>query len=1859
MRSSLGKDEEPDEVNAVPRLLQTPKKKQLKVSCLEPCITPPGSPKQTKNCCVVLPSTTVEIQKTELDGHKQLELDGYKQLLLDGHKQLLLSIKDEGFNEQLDSFPKIPNFADQKLRYSSIWTIGSEIHRAVEFLDDQMNPITAKTKRRGTSLENTSALTVLRDSIYSKKRYTKLPFAPEEDTHREEKETTEFSNSKIEEEKESRESSTENEEEKTSRESFTESEHSIWNDDTEVIKYETYNPPKPYPTYSSFLPPQLFEKNLNQFPTHEDDIGVIYCYDYDEMSIEMASDFQKRFSDFYTDGVYDHPLFSRCQRGFVFKLINFMNSTNYYSGETIAERGTLMDKCYIILYGECVALCNGEMVGRHFGEGSYFGELFLIFGKIDDDNDDPNRGNSLGGFKTWQSDIIARTTTCMIEIEIAEFIELLGTHISKDLFYHTIHHVALSKSSGFKIRPPDEGIMNDIITFSKCSPSLQFSVFDSMYPWILFPGSPLFEEGTPNDAMHLLYHGVVSTSFHGRTIRDVVDRRTLCELQKNIRSGITKTLDDDRADKKEIISNIVEEGYFSTGACNVLKLCNPSIEQTFFEGRLLRGPELHTTSCYAKSTCVILTLRRAVLWELLSSGPTFEDDIKEIYNTQGFTKQTMKSVDSLREFYQKVEERKNVQNIFTDNHSSRDSQDIPAEYSVMEPSTPTPKKKPKMKLLSLSSRMTTMEFGEQYVESQKESSNESPTTPNNLGNSRFDKSDSTTFKTSRAPVSLHADDINEEKQGQALQIDTDLETLIRRMPEFSEVSQKFILFLLEHLEEESIVKRLEICRNELAAVHIIVTGKVLAYTDDIRNVTVLEPSCVFGKLPFGFSGHRFAEAASYVEVLTLHLSIILLAFEKFSDDRELVFRRFDPGVRLSNKQSVIDRVKQENQFMINSSPEFMSQLVETVSVRLFTKNDYICEKGQIGDTMLIIVHGNVRARGLRFMEPAKQTALSLGKNIVSFGKPMNIGAVLGELAVLSDAGSTRQCHVVVESNFCLVWVVERERLLELLNKYPKERIHFQQAAKSRFDPNVARNVIDHPLFRANQSRFRSLIAVLCQPMVYLTKDTVVDHTQVDDKLYIINYGRCDVYSDDQKVGTLLEGDHIGYTIMLGIHSKHIATLKACNLCHVITISRSAFTNAVEMIPSQKKIFDKQRRKRAEEARKQFQTYRRIAKRKQLILSQDNPEHKSSSSIMKSVGDVGRDCLAEWRRVAKEARDLRMGRRTLLTAARKEMFRWKQKLRRQNIDDYPVPADVRNIRIATPDWDHDIRVPVESQEEHITFRRYLRTAPAALRGRRLRSKKGRSPSRSPSPKTPNSRPVTSGPHPPKIPNGQRIELLKENSYGLPHLDFEDEYSNGIEDDDTPIPSRQYSPTHEPLAKYLLPQGTLKKIEDVTEKNEMNDQFASSLINWAHKIIKTSDTNDYNRLKKTCHVINSLRKPPIPAKVFREKTFYVNKDNDSRPMSKRERRFSIQKYWPKPQSSPYYNINLWNILPQLPNNIIEQNILTPFSPREIENKKENEIRKTTIFESSEEIVSQSNQKLSLIINQKLSLHGDMDVKRKTVHGSNAKIRTQSTKIFISKDKLELTDFGNTSNTDISEMMENNSHPLLTLQESTSPSEQKKSILKSGSSKRRASWIRASIQEEKKENPPVISEELNFGSKRRASWIRSSIQDGKQEKPPFTPEEIKKNDKKYDGSGIRYDTPKSKSLPDGPFNKNWKSYDERIENNEIEMELNPTQQLQKGLLQRYNTINNLEEVDYEEDEIDYEEDEIDYKHTDDISFNSSGTKSICILPNSKKKGNGNKIIQKGNVLCKKGKILTQSQRGSRKKARWSQIDILFGGN
>lgn len=339
------------------------------------------------------------------------------------------------------------------------------------------------------------------------------------------------------------------------------------------------------------------------------------------------------------------------------------------------------------------------------------------------------------------------------------------------------------------------------------------------------------------------------------------------------------------------------------------------------------------------------------------------------------------------------------------------------------------------------------------------------------------------------------------------------------------------------------------------------TGHVQVEMDG-TIIRELREGDVLGELgAFGFVDKRSAtvRCKEICDVYVISREALIGALEQYPEQEER-FRHLATW----RMRSDVER-KSERNVLLNcplfqqSSRKFLDRIAAHLEDKLFVTGENLCVQGEKGETMFILVQGEVDVLIGKEQEEEERVVNQLLK-----------GAVIGEIAVLglSDTRTATLRAKVV----CLVQVLHRSILMKYLAEFPREIAQFQEVGAARLAKTGIKNKNLFPsqaLFKDCQKEFLDELGQLLQRKIFFPKQTIVKEGHETNDMLALSQGRASMEKGGELVDTIKEGECFGEMAVMRVNSTSPATIKAEMMCDMQSLSCFDLETLLDKYPDEK------------------------------------------------------------------------------------------------------------------------------------------------------------------------------------------------------------------------------------------------------------------------------------------------------------------------------------------------------------------------------------------------------------------------------------------------------------------------------------------------------------------------------------------------------------------------------------------------------------------------------------------------------------------------------------------------------------------
>jgi len=539
--------------------------------------------------------------------------------------------------------------------------------------------------------------------------------------------------------------------------------------------------------------------------------------------------------------------------------------------------------------------------------------------------------------------------------------------------------------------------------------------------------------------------------------------------------------------------------------------------------------------------------------------------------------------------------------------------------------------------------------------------------------------------------------------------DSQKENFLKEVPIFKQVgcTEEFLDFLGHHLEDRMYLPGMRIIDEALPddkCMYIITSGAAEVCKGG-HQVATLGTGAVVGELTvLGIASKRSSSviATETCHMKGLHQSVVVKALEMFPDEREKVMlmvyektRAKDDDVtsdeatnRVAKKKSqrkAFMKVLKNSPLFSTARPQFVEELSKEAIDRIYMPGDCIIEQGASGDSMFIMVSGmaGVYVANPELMpteeeeEQRKASKSSVGVQTATMSATkastedikrmprvgtLNAGSVTGELAMLGV--STLRSATIVAETICSMWEITQEKAIACLERFPDAQQNFSTVIVKHLERTVPNRLLSMELLKGFDRKFRTLLGLYCDRLVYFPGAVIVREGQVGQGMVIVNCGRASLEKKGVSIKTFSPGNHFGSTVMLGVHKVYLGTLISIQTCHVLRVSRNSYIDTLKQYPSphaaaRLKHSEKKNAEELKEAMRWTSARLCIWKRYQGML---NPETQDATEKVLTESELLHKVFELWHKAAEDQAHRRKANEKERVQYRQMMERWAEKKR---------------------------------------------------------------------------------------------------------------------------------------------------------------------------------------------------------------------------------------------------------------------------------------------------------------------------------------------------------------------------------------------------------------------------------------------------------------------------------------------------------------------------------------------------------------------------------------------------------------------
>jgi len=353
----------------------------------------------------------------------------------------------------------------------------------------------------------------------------------------------------------------------------------------------------------------------------------------------------------------------------------------------------------------------------------------------------------------------------------------------------------------------------------------------------------------------------------------------------------------------------------------------------------------------------------------------------------------------------------------------------------------------------------------------------------------------------------------------------------------------------------------------------IITNGYAASVGETEQTRTLQANTVFGMMGALGVAQRPAKVKKVVAVKhclcqVLHQAVVVRALELFPDQRMKVLKLSNGGQE-TDMVDLIERI-QNSPFFCNTNPDFVIELAGAAVDRIFMPGDLVVNEGDVSNSMFILLNGSAdvyvsdKNKEKQDKAAGKQPEAKTIKQMIRVGH-LSSGAIAGELAMLGIS-QTRSASIQA-ATLCVFWEVTQERAMTILDRFPEERQLFSNVIVQNLDLTVNGRLVNLPLFKGFDRKFRNLLALYCERHAFFPEHAATREGEAGDKMWIMNSGPAMLQKRGFKVKIYTPGTYFGSDNMLGLSRTYIGSLVAMTVCHMLSLARPSYFHSLEQYPS--------------------------------------------------------------------------------------------------------------------------------------------------------------------------------------------------------------------------------------------------------------------------------------------------------------------------------------------------------------------------------------------------------------------------------------------------------------------------------------------------------------------------------------------------------------------------------------------------------------------------------------------------------------------------------------------------------------------
>lgn len=353
-------------------------------------------------------------------------------------------------------------------------------------------------------------------------------------------------------------------------------------------------------------------------------------------------------------------------------------------------------------------------------------------------------------------------------------------------------------------------------------------------------------------------------------------------------------------------------------------------------------------------------------------------------------------------------------------------------------------------------------------------------------------------------------------------------------------------------------------------------GIILATEENVKNLQVLYQKTLISEdleetFVSGLAGQEIALDLMQESPFTVRLTaptsgFYFLSWEKLNELRDLF---------PEDHKKLVDRARKMLTSVMNSwvqkfyarcfprlfsyvSQDFMSALVELITVRLVKGGEKICREGEPGNFGFYLHAGRAVA------QRAKANIIRLSSDKRSWHSWWGMLEVTGTCV-------EQTCTVIAEVD-CMIWVLQSKHMEALRVSFGKECGLLDKTSARHLQllsphMDAMRSIA---MFADCGKDFLDMLNSEFSQRICARDEVIVRESELGEEMFVLALGKCKVLrsGNDHPVSRLHPGSVFGGQAVLGISQTRKETVMADTVCDVRALSRKALLRVLEKFPEE-------------------------------------------------------------------------------------------------------------------------------------------------------------------------------------------------------------------------------------------------------------------------------------------------------------------------------------------------------------------------------------------------------------------------------------------------------------------------------------------------------------------------------------------------------------------------------------------------------------------------------------------------------------------------------------------------------------------